>query len=242
MRISRQLTLSVTGLFHKMWRGHNREFVLNAQQEKQQYLQDLCDTKKAAACQMVLWYAFCIMGNHVHEVGQLTPDKNNCFSNAIKCFGNWMRNAHSRFGAWYNKEHNRQGKVAYDRPKTQEIGDYDGLLRVVFYLDCNPVRAGLVKHPTQYKYSTCRFYALGDKNAFTKHIDVGDWYLDLGNCAKTRQKKYRSLLDAYMREYGLIEDTIIWTANFIGTDFWIEKRSNILSLEKQKLKSSTGPP
>ncbi len=64
MRVSRSDTLSTTGVFHKMWRGHNREHVLETAEEKDRYLSALDDTKEKAVEGRVLFHSFCVMGNH----------------------------------------------------------------------------------------------------------------------------------------------------------------------------------
>ncbi len=64
MRVPRSLLLRVTGVFHKMWQGHNFEHILEQRADKLAYLRDLCRTKARAAAGLVLWYSYCIMGNH----------------------------------------------------------------------------------------------------------------------------------------------------------------------------------
>lgn len=120
--------------------------------------------------------------------------------------GNWMRAAHFAFGSWYNKRNNREGKVAYDRPKTVPVVSDEQLLTLMAYIDANPVRAGLVKHPSQYEFSSHNFYARGDKNEFTEALDVPTAYLELGKTPKQRQKRYRQHIDIYLRDAGLIND------------------------------------
>ncbi|MBN2845002.1 MAG: hypothetical protein JXQ25_03325, partial [Deltaproteobacteria bacterium] len=127
----------------------------------------------------VSWHSFCFMGTHPHETGRLhfEQGRESCF----KALGNWMRNAHSRFGQGYNRRHHRQGKVAYDRPKTNEIDADGGLLDVMFYSDANPVKAGMVSHPSQYRYSSYRYYAYGEKNRLTHALTPPPEYLALGD-------------------------------------------------------------
>ena len=239
MRNPRNKILNYTGIFHKIWRGHNKEFVLDNFKDKQQYLQFLCDTKSKEINKHINWFSFCIMGNHVHESGNIITDEiEHSFDKGIFLFGNWMRNAHSKFGMYYNRKYDRQGKVAYDRPKTQEIEDQYGLMRVMFYIECNPVKAGIAKHPTDYKFSSCRFYAFGEVNEFTKHLDIPKWYIELGVTARQRQKKYRKLLDAYMRENGLLKDKAeLFDTNFIGRLLWREMRQNIFRESIKSIKS-----
>lgn len=236
MRHSRKITLNATGLFHKMWRGHNREHVLAENTEKLDYLNQLATTRSDKTKSYVKWHSFCIMGNHVHETGSLERDSmKNGLAVAIDELGDWMRRAHSRFGAGYNRRHKRQGKVAYDRPKTCEIENHHQLLRVMFYGDANPVRAGIVSHPSRYPFSTYQFYAYGKKSSYTRSIEAPQAYLQLGATPKERQRKYRKLCDSYLREAGLIEDSGAkeMEARFIGSPVWYRSRRRD-SLEVQK--------
>ncbi len=205
MRRARRDTIRTTGIFHKMWRGHNRERVLESSEDKNAYLASLQKTLTPGILQFVRFFSFCIMSNHPHETGQLDY-ANHPLEDCLKAFGNWMRNAHSRFGAGYNRRHRRQGKVAYDRPKTKEIDAKGRLLEVMFYGDANPVRAGMVSHPSRYAYSTYQFYANGKKSWFTGMLTMPREYLSLGKSAAERQKRYRELCDEYLRKNGLIDD------------------------------------
>jgi len=206
MRKPRFLSIGVTGLFHKIWRGHNREFVLQSNLEKHHYLNALLNTFSDNIKQNVKLHGYCLMGNHSHEVGRTIPDTENSLKKAIATLGDWMRNAHSRFGAGYNRRHNRQGKVAYDRPKTSEIENEWEVLKVMFYCDANPVRAGLVSHPSRYRHSSHSFYAYGKKSRYTELLIPPEAYMALGKTAEERRKKYRQLCDWYLRQQGLIQD------------------------------------
>ncbi|MCP4599492.1 MAG: hypothetical protein GY847_02965 [Proteobacteria bacterium] len=208
MRKARRDSIGVTGIVHKMWRGHNREHVLETDMEKTAYLRHLENTFTDEIKKRVQWYSYCLMGNHTHEGNRvLCVGSKSGLRKGIRTLGNWMRNGHSRFGAEYNRRHERQGKVAYDRPKTIEVKDEESVLTVMFYGDANPVRAGLVSHPSRYRHSSHRFYAYGEVNEHTVHMTPQPAYLALGDTPKKRQKRYRSLCDCYLRKEGLIDDT-----------------------------------
>ena len=117
-----------------------------------------------------------------------------------------MRNAHSRFGAFYNRSHNRRGAVNSGRPKTVPIQSDAAVLKVMFYADANPVRARRVRHPTRYRWSSCNYYCTGKHNEFTRSLTPPPAYLALGKNARERRARYRSLLDAYLRAQGLLDD------------------------------------
>jgi len=204
MRKPRREVLAETAVHHKMWRGHNREPVLEDPAEKMAYIEALGRTYKDDIAKLIAWYSFCLMPNHSHETNG--PKGEEPIEEVVETMSSWMRNAHSQFGQGYNRRHNRQGKVAHDRPKTKPIHDFAGLIRTMIYGDCNPVRAGMVSHPSRYEYSSYNFYAYGKRNSLTKNLTPPPEYLALGRTPKERQRRYRQLCDAYMREKGYIQD------------------------------------
>ena len=207
MRKPRKETLSSTGLFHKMWRGHNREPVFEEDDDKVSYLRHLARTRSREIVAAVVMYSYVLMTNHTHESGgPASREIAAALGKLVELLGNWMRNGHSGFGAEFNRRHKRQGKVAYDRPKTKEIDGDEGVLDVMFYGDANPVRAGMVSHPALYRWSSHRFYAYGETNEHTEMLTPPPAYLALGKTPAARQKKYRSLMDRYLRKNGLIDD------------------------------------
>jgi putative transposase len=210
MRKSRQLQLADTGIFHKFFKGHNGEHIFASDAEKTEYLRCLCDSKnRHGIADHVLFYSYCIMSNHPHEIGKAGWDSGikHCKEQGITALGNWMRNAHSRFGRWYNNTKQRFGKVSNERAKTTQMKSDIDTLKTMFYADANPVRAGLVTHPSKYRWSSYRFYAYGETNEFTDALNPPDAYLALGKTPRDRQRAYRSLMDAYLRRNQLLNDT-----------------------------------
>jgi putative transposase len=206
MRKSRRETIKTTGIFHKVWHAHDREGVLDDAEEKAYYLSALARTYTGDIREHVRWSSYCLMGNHVHEIGALTLDEFEGLEPARSRLSTWMRNGHSIFGQGYNRRHDRRGKVAYDRPHTPEIDCEDAVLTVMFYGDVNPVRKGCVSHPSRWPHSSHRFYAYGEANEYTTHLTPPPAYLALGSTPAERQARYRSLCDEYMRREGLIND------------------------------------
>jgi len=187
-----------------MWRGHNREPIFTHDVDRREYVDCLQRAYTMEVQAAIVLYAICLMLNHVHESGGPQPSMS--IENAVKVFSNWMRNAHSWFGQGYNKRHNRQGKVAYDRPKTTEMLSDEDVLRVLLYIHANPVRAGIVGHPSNYRDSSHNFYAYGKKTPLTAHLSYPKAYLALGGTPEARQRRFRKMTDAYLRHEGLRED------------------------------------
>jgi putative transposase len=66
----------------------------------------------------------------------------------------------------------------------------DYLLQCYRYIELNPVRAGMVQHPQDYRWSSYHANALGKESSLrTPH----DEYLQLGATEDERKKNYQSL-------------------------------------------------
>jgi hypothetical protein len=135
-----------------------------------------------------------------------------------------MRYAHSLFGDRYNRINSRSGKVAEDRPKTPRVQNTEHEKRVHFYIEANPIRAGIRKleNLQDFRYSTYGFYAFGKKTKFTHLITVPKWYLELGKTAAERQRKYRKLFRNYLESTSLSNGSI-FLKTYIGDPFWIKE-------------------
>jgi putative transposase len=178
------------------------------------------------------------MANHAHEASEIRGDS--------KAFSEHMRRAHGRFGLGFNKRHRRLGKVAHDRPKTLALQDDDRLKNLMFYIDCNPVRAGIISHPTDIRwkeFSSCRFYCYGEHNSYTDMLTLPDWYLELGDTAEKRQRRYRSMLDKYLIELGMKRDPKNASGLFIGGQLWmLQMRKNLARMLRSRKASGSDPP
>lgn len=66
----------------------------------------------------------------------------------------FMKTLKQRFSVWYNKSHGRFGTLWAERFKSVIVEDDPVSLKVVAaYIDLNPVRAGLVEDPADYRWS-----------------------------------------------------------------------------------------
>ncbi len=213
MRLPRSIQLYDTqGFVHQFWRCHNKEFYLSMNSIKNLYLRCIqAALKKYNKDSSLKINAYTVMDNHFHNLIQ--------YCDGALSFSNFLRQAHSLFGIYFNKIHKRSGKVAEGRPKTSLIENIEHLMRVHFYIEANPIRAGrcTLKSLKNYRYSSYRFYAYGITDEFCEILTVPQWYLDLGITAKQRQAKYRSLFQNYIED---VSETIDLTSKFIGSLLW----------------------
>ncbi|WP_269524398.1 transposase [Coraliomargarita parva] len=65
----------------------------------------------------------------------------------------YMKAVKQRFSVWYNRNHGRYGTLWANRFKSVLVeGKGNSLQTVAAYIDLNPVRAGLVKDPKDYRF------------------------------------------------------------------------------------------
>jgi putative transposase len=65
----------------------------------------------------------------------------------------FMKAVKQRFSVWYNRTHNRRGTLWMDRFKSVLVeGKGNPLQTMAAYIDLNPVRAGIVEDPKDYRF------------------------------------------------------------------------------------------
>jgi len=79
----------------------------------------------------------------------------------------FMKAVKQRFSIWYNRNHgNRRGTLWMDRFKSVLVeGEGNPLQTMAAYIDLNPVRAGLVEDPKDYRYCGYAEAVAGNKQA-----------------------------------------------------------------------------
>ena len=215
-----------------MWRCINGEFMLRDDAVKRRYLDTRFRFLKRARGK-VLIHSFCVMDNHGHEGASLLAEP--------KYMSDWTRSAHSSFCRWLNIRMRRRGPVAQDRPTTIEVQDQEALKRVMFYGDWNPVRAGICKHPAEYKYSSYRYYGFGEVNEWTAHLTPPRWYTDLADTPEERQALYRKLCDDYYYEDKLPSRTEAETGHAYGDKKFMDHREKFLRAAMRKIVDKSIP-
>jgi REP element-mobilizing transposase RayT len=88
----------------------------------------------------------------------------------------FMKTLKQRFSTWFNKSHDRYGPLWADRFKSVLVeGKGNVLQTMAAYIDLNPVRAGIVKDPKDYRYCGYAEAVAGQKEALRglKFITAG---------------------------------------------------------------------
>ncbi len=65
----------------------------------------------------------------------------------------FVKELKERFSRWFNKHHARRGTLWMERFKSVLVEDGEALRTMALYIDLNPVRAGLVEDPKDYRWT-----------------------------------------------------------------------------------------
>ena len=174
--------------YHIVQRGNNREVTFIQPDDYAFYLGlwEACSKRYGIAI-----HAYCLMTNHIHFIA--TPDSSTALSKAMQVVG-------SRYAYHINRTYGRSGTLWEGRHRSSLIDSGAYLLRCYRYVELNPVRAGLVRRPEEYKWSSYGSNAWGDDSWITHH----DEYINLGRTRESRCLAYRSLFLSELDKDDLI--------------------------------------
>ena len=164
--------------YHVIQRGNNRQACFYAEQDYLFYLECLTD-----ACRRytVAVHAYVLMTNHVHLL--MTPANDDGISRVMQSVGR-------RYVQYINREYRRSGTLWEGRHKSSLVDADNYLLICHRYIELNPVRANMVAHPADYRWSSYNGNAsLGEDERLIPH----PIYLGLGRDREARVSVYRGL-------------------------------------------------
>jgi len=170
---------------HVIQRGNNRDVIFVADEDYQYYLKKLGDACKKYECEL---HAYVLMTNHVHLL--ITPNTAHGISKVMQTIGRY-------YVQYFNYQYQRTGTLWEGRYKATLIDSEDYLLRCSRYIELNPVRAGMVKAPADYPWSSYHFNALGREN---KLITPHAIYNALGVSNEKRRLNYHALFKEHIPE------------------------------------------
>ncbi len=126
-------------------------------------------------------HAYVLMPDHVHILA--TPQDPDSVSRTVQSIG---RN----YVQYYNECYNGSGTLWEGRYRATVVDSKNYLLTCSRYIELNPVRNALVKHPRDYPWSSYAHNAQGKPEEL---ITPAREYLKLGKDPKERAKNYRAL-------------------------------------------------
>jgi REP element-mobilizing transposase RayT len=151
------------GLWHVFARGVERRLIFLDDDDRRTYLRLL-----RGVAETFRWHclAYCLMPNHVHLLIETTEPN----------LGRGMHALHGMYAQSFNQKWNRVGHLFQSRFGSRVVPDDLGLMRVLAYIEANPVAARLCATPDDWPWSSFHRTVAGrngrvpDVDRLTAHI------------------------------------------------------------------------
>jgi len=220
-RVSRMVVQNQTAVYHVMSRTALDGFPLEAFEKD--FLLEL--VKRMAGLFFTEVYGFALMGNHFHLLVKMIPEDRYSdeevkerlelfygekkgtvgdgqlpfIRQKLASISELVREIKVNFTRFYNKRHGRRGYFWGDRFKSVIVEKGETLINCLAYIDLNPVRAGIVEKPEDYRWNSLGYHIQTNNKDRFLSTDFG---LNAFNVKseKERVRRYR----AYVYETGAI--------------------------------------
>ena len=164
---------------HVIQRGNDRKPCFFSDEDYARYLNDLREIAMREHCAV---HAYVLMTHHVHLL--ITPS-------TAGAIGRVMQSLGRRYVRHVNDRYHRTGTLWEGRYKACLVGDDEHLLRCYRYIELNPLRAGMVADPGDYRWSSHRCNAFGEHDPLVTSHHA---YRSLSANPVERQRGYRALV------------------------------------------------
>jgi len=163
---------------HLIQRGNNRAACFVDDADRERFLAMLLHVSERTRCAI---HAYVLMTNHTHLL--VTAQEARAPARMMQTLGR-------SYVRYFNDRHARTGTLWEGRYRSSLLDTERYFLQCSRYIEANPVRAGLVTSPEEYRWSSFRGNAKGPPDPLVSPHPV---YLALGRSASTRREAYRAL-------------------------------------------------
>jgi len=129
-------------VWHITHRCHKKEFLLKFDRDRRRWVEWLFESKKRYGIKVL---NYMVTSNHIHLL-VLDAGAQNVIPDSIKLMA-------GRTAQEYNQRKNRKGAFWEDRYHATAVECDKHLIQCLVYIDMNMVRAGVVKHPSEWEFS-----------------------------------------------------------------------------------------
>lgn len=183
--------------------------------------------RRYAALYLVDILGFCLMGNHFHILVRMIPENKFSDEDILKRYvdvygderifadglipslrirlsslSEFIREIKVNFARFYNRRHNRRGYFWGDRFKSVIVENGETLINCLAYIDLNPLRAGLVERPEDYRWNSLGYHIQTNNKDKFLSTDFGLKEFNVKS-KKARIRLYRR----YVYEAGALNQT-----------------------------------
>ena len=247
-RMQRMIIDDQSTVYHVMSRTALDGFPLG--DIEKDFLLDLI--RRYSALYLVEILGFCLMGNHIHILVRVIPEYKFTDEDILKRYvdfygderifadglvrslreklsslSEFMREIKVGFARFYNRRHNRRGYFWGDRFKSVIVENGETLINCLAYIDLNPLRAGLVDRPEQYRWNSLGYHVQTNNRGKFLSTDFGLKEFNVKS-RKERIRRYRR----YVYEAGSVNRPEKGSVKFIEDKVLEKERSKNFELSR----------
>ena len=174
------------GVYHLISRGNNQLDIFSVDGGHQRFMELLRLSKAKFSWKI---YHYCLMANHFHILAQIETGLD---------LPKIMRYLLREYSIWYRYQTKYTGYLWSGRYKNPLINRDSYMLECGRYIERNPVRAGLVKNPGNYLWSSYRHYAHGIHDAL---VDQDPNFENIGSALTEKQRHYQEFVELVPGRY-----------------------------------------
>jgi putative transposase len=193
--------------YHITARGNDRQNVFRTNKDRERFLEYL---ESAYERYKAVFHAYCLMDNHYHILLK-TPEGN---------LSQIMHHINGAYTNYFNTKRKRAGHLFQGRYKAFLVNIDEYAQELSRYIHLNPVRAGIVERPEDYRWSSYKDYIGLNKPPDWLYTD---FILNLfDRSVKTARKGYRKFVESMIGvEYespikDVFASTILGSLDFIN--------------------------
>jgi len=208
--------------------------------------------RRYAALYLVEILGFCLMGNHFHILVKVIPEykfsdedileryadfygDERIFADGLipslrlklSSLSEFMREVKVNFARFYNRRHHRRGYFWGDRFKSVIVENGETLINCLAYIDLNPLRAGLVERPEQYRWNSLGYHIQTNNQDNFLSTDFGLKEFNVKS-QKERIRRYRR----YVYEAGALNQPEKGSVKVIEDKVLAKERRRAFELSK----------
>ena len=213
--MARPLRIEFPGAFyHVTSRGNERKAIFKSLRDREKFLSYL---ESATERYGAVIHVYCQMDNHYHLLLE-TP-----LGNLSKI----MQHINGAYTNYFNTKRERSGHLLQGRYKAIVVEADEYAKELSRYIHLNPVRAGMVKIPEEYEWSSCRYYTVRRKAPDWLQRDFILGYFDTKPTAA--MKIYRSFVNSLTdQEYASPLSELSHSVILGGREFVAEIKDRFL--------------
>ena len=159
-----------------MQRGNNKQTIFREDEDFEKFLSII---RKYITKFEVEIYHYCLMRNHIHILLKIFKKET---------LAKMMQGILQSYRFYYKHKYGYIGYLYQGRYKSELIQDDSYLSECGRYIERNPVRAGIVKAPHEYRWSSCKHYISGQKDGI---ITENPLYESFGKTIESRRSAYK---------------------------------------------------